>query len=197
MKPKETGKRIGYARVSSDDQELRLQIDALTRAKCWNIYQEKASAYKARRRPQLELALTDLRSGDTLVVWRLDRLGRDMRELIRLLDRVRETGAGFISLSESIDLTTPFGKLMFHVIGAFAQFESDSTAFRTKAGITAIQERGMRYGAKPRLSEKQAADLVQHRVDGKSVAWLAKRYKMSEGSVRNYLRRDASQEDKD
>src|SRR5262249_32803421 len=119
---KPAGKLIGYARVSTDEQELRLQLDALERVGCWNIYHEKASAFRpGRKRPQLELALTDLRPDDTLVVWRLDRLGRNLHENIKLLDRIRQTGAGFLSLTENIDLTTPVGRLMFHVIAAFAQ----------------------------------------------------------------------------
>lgn len=185
-----TGKRLGYARVSSDDQELRLQIDALNRANCWEIYQEKRSASKARRRPELELLLIDLREGDTLIVWRLDRLARDMRELIRILDRVREAGAGFLSLTENIDLTTPMGKLMLHILGAFAQFEADSTAQRTKAGIAAIQERGLRYGAKPKLSAVQAKKMVaEFRQGGWSKAAIGRKYGISPVSVTNYLER--------
>lgn len=185
-----TPKRIGYARVSTDDQELRLQLDALKKAGCFNIYQEKASAYKARRRPQLELALTDLRPNDVLVVWRLDRLGRDMRELIRLLDRVRETGAGFLSLTENIDLTTPIGRLMFHIIGAFAQFEVDSTSQRTSAGIKAIQERGARYGALPKLSDAKGARMVaEFKRGGITKAALGRKYGISPVSVTNYLER--------
>lgn len=184
------GKRLGYARVSSDDQELRLQLDALKRADCWNIYQEKRSASKARRRPELELLLIELREGDTLIVWRLDRLARDMRELIRILDRVREAGAGFLSLTENIDLTTPMGKLMLHILGAFAQFEADSTAQRTKAGIAAIQERGLRYGAKPKLSVAQAKKMVaEFRAGGWSKAAIGRKYGVSPVSVTNYLER--------
>lgn len=190
MVTKSLPKRIGYARVSTEDQELRLQLDALTKAGCWNIYQEHKSASKARRRPQLELALIDLRDGDTLVVWRLDRLARDMRELIRILDRVREAGAGFLSLTENIDLTTPMGKLMLHILGAFAQFEADSTAQRTKAGIEAIQTRGLRYGAKPKLSPKMAERMVaEFKAGGVSKAEIGRKYGVSPVSVTNYLER--------
>lgn len=176
--------------MSSDDQELRLQIDALKRADCWEIYQEKRSASKARKRPELEMLLIDLREGDTLIVWRLDRLARDMRELIRILDRVREAGAGFMSLTENIDLTTPMGKLMLHILGAFAQFEADSTAQRTKAGIAAIQERGLRYGAKPKLSAAQAKKMVaEFKEGGWSKAAIGRKYGISPVSVTNYLER--------
>ena len=184
------GKRLGYARVSTDDQELRLQLDALKRAGCWNIYQEKRSASKARRRPELEWLLLELRKGDTLVVWRLDRLARDMRELIRILDKVREADAGFMSLTESLDLTTPMGKLMLHILGAFAQFEADSTAQRTKAGIAAIQERGLRYGAKQKLPPKTAERMVaEFKAGGVSKADLARKYGVTAVSVTNYLER--------
>lgn len=184
------GKRLGYARVSTDDQELRLQLDALKRAGCWNIYQEKRSASKARRRPELEWLLLELRKGDTLVVWRLDRLARDMRELIRILDKVREADAGFMSLTENLDLTTPMGKLMLHILGAFAQFEADSTAQRTKAGIAAIQERGLRYGAKQKLPPKTAERMVaEFKAGGVSKADLARKYGVTAVSVTNYLER--------
>lgn len=191
------GKLIGYARVSTEDQELRLQLDALKKLECWNIYHEKASAFRpGRRRPQLELALMDLRPRDTLVVWRLDRLGRNLYENIKILNRIRETGAGFRSIVENIDLSTPIGRLFFHVIGAFAEFESDSTAQRTGAGIKAIQERGMRYGMKPKLSEKRAQQLVDDYdlfdADGERLytkARLARRYRISPVSVTNYLNR--------
>lgn len=189
MDAKPTGKLIGYARVSTDEQELRLQLDALKKAGCWNIYQEHVSASKRRKRPQLELALIDLRPNDTLVVWRLDRLGRNMHENIMLLDRIGKTGAGFKSLTENIDMTTAIGRLMFHIIGAFAQFESDSTAMRTAAGIKAIQDRGLRYGAKPKLSEARAAQLVKLRKRGLTKATLARRFGISAASVTNYEKR--------
>lgn len=183
------GKRLGYARVSTDDQELRLQLDALRRANCWNIYQEKRSASRARKRPELELLLVELRDGDTLVVWRLDRLARDMRELIRILDRVREAGAGFMSLTENIDLTTPMGKLMLHILGAFAQFEADSTAQRTKAGIAAIKERGLRYGAKRKLTPAQHRRVKELDAAGESKAEIARKFGVSPASVSNYVNR--------
>lgn len=189
----QAGKLIGYARVSTDDQELRMQIDALERAGCWNIYREKASAFRpGRKRPELELALIDLRPNDTLVVWRLDRLGRNLHETIKLLDRVRETGAGFKSLTENIDLSTAVGKLMFHIIGAFAEFEAASTSQRTAAGIRAIQERGLSYGAKPKLSAKRAAELVKLRkADPKrwTKAALARKFRLSPASITNYINR--------
>ena len=193
MDAKPTGKLIGYARVSTDEQELRLQTDALKKVGCWNIYEEKASAFRpGRKRPQLELALMDLRPEDTLVVWRLDRLGRDLHENIKLLDRIRQTGAGFMSLTERIDMSTPMGRLMFHVVGAFAEFEAASTAQRTAAGIAAAQARGLSYGAKPKLSEKRAAQLVKLRKANPKL-WtksrLGRKFGVSPASVTNYMKR--------
>lgn len=188
--PAPTGRLIGYARVSTDQQELRLQLDALQRAGCANVWQEKASAFKAgRNRPQLENALIDIRPDDTLVVWRLDRLGRNMGELIKLLDRIRETGAGFKSLTENIDMTTPVGRLLFHIIGAFAQFEVDSTSQRTSAGMEAMRERGYRLGAPRIVSEAKAFKIVAEKHAGKSMAELARKYRVSPGTIKNTLRR--------
>ena len=186
---KPTGKLIGYARVSTKDQKLRMQLDALKEAGCWNVYQEHASASKRRRRPQLELALMDLRPGDTLLVWKLDRLARDMRELYQLLDRIHAAGAGFKSLKENIDLTTPLGRLLLGLFGHLAQFEAELTAERTGAGIAALKARGFMYGARPKLSIAKAAELVRLRKSGATAAAVAKRFGVSAGSVRNYMQR--------
>jgi DNA invertase Pin-like site-specific DNA recombinase len=189
MDAKLTGKLIGYARVSTHDQKLRLQLDALEEAGCWNVYQEHASASKRRKRPQLELALTDLRPGDTLIVWKLDRLTRNLRELFLILDRIHEAGAGFKSLTEQIDLSTATGRLLLGMFGAFAQFAAELTAERTGAGIRAIQARGLQYGAKPMLSDAKAAQLVKMRKSGATIAETADKFKVSTGTVRNYMLR--------
>jgi DNA invertase Pin-like site-specific DNA recombinase len=183
-----TGKLIGYARVSTEDQELRLQIDALEKAGCWNIYKEHASATRGRR-PQLDLALIDLRPGDVFIVWKLDRLARNMRQLYAIVDRIHAAGATFKSLTEGIDFSTATGELMFGMLGHFAQFEAAMTAKRTAAGIKALKDRGFSYGAKPKLSAKQAAQLVRLRKNGLSKAVLARRFKISPASVSNYMRR--------
>ena len=174
--------------MSTEDQELRLQLDALEKAGCWNIYKEHKSATRGKR-PQLELALMDLRPGDVLVVWKLDRLGRNMRQLYAILDRVHAEGASFKSLTEGIDMTTPTGELMFGMLGHFAQFEAAMTAKRTAAGIKALQDRGFMYGAKPKLSDAKAAQLVKLRKTGLSKAVLAKRFGISPASVTNYINR--------
>ncbi len=125
---------IGYARVSTGEQTLDLQLDALNSAGCGKIYQETASGAKADR-PVLDEVLSYLRTGDTLVVWRLDRLGRSLKHLIEVVAALAERGIGFKSLTEQIDTTTPGGKLIFHVFGALAEFERDLIRERTQAGL--------------------------------------------------------------
>ena len=184
------GKLIGYARVSTADQSLRMQIDALERAGCWNIYKEHASASKGRKRPQLELALMDLRPSDTLIVHKLDRLARNLRELFLLLDRINEAGAGFRSLTEQIDLSTATGRLLLGVFGAFAQFAAELTSERTAGGIAALKARGYLYGPRPMLSDAKAAQLVKlASKKGANKSDLARRFGMTRASVNNYMKR--------
>jgi DNA invertase Pin-like site-specific DNA recombinase len=186
MDAKPTGKMIGYARVSTEDQELRVQLDALEKAGCWNVYQEKRSASKGKKRPQLELALMDLRPGDTLVVWRLDRLVRNARDMYTLLDRVTAAGANFKSLQEGYDFTTPMGQFVLGLLGLLAQLEAQWTSQRTSAGIKAIQDRGLRYGAQPKLSDTKTKALLRMRKAGASRAAVARKFRVSPGTVRNY-----------
>ncbi len=190
MQKPTTGKLIGYARVSTEDQELRLQVDALEKAGCWNIYKEHASATRGRR-PQFELAMTDLRAGDVFIVWKLDRLARNMRQLYAIVDRIHAAGATFKSLTEGIDFSTATGELMFGMLGHFAQFEVAMTAKRTAAGIAALKARGFSYGPKPKLSPAKAAQLVTMRKKGVSKANIARHFKISPASVSNYVRRAA------
>ena len=140
---------IGYARVSTDDQTLDLQRDALTQAGCDRIFTETMSGAKADR-PGLAEALAFARPGDTLVVWRLDRLGRSLRHLIETVTGLADRGVGFKSLTESIDTTSPGGKLIFHIFGALAEFERDLIRERTQAGLTAARSRG-RTGGRPKV----------------------------------------------
>jgi DNA invertase Pin-like site-specific DNA recombinase len=186
---KPTGKLIGYARVSTKDQKLRMQLDELERIGCHNIWQEHASASKGRKRPELENALIDLRPGDTLVVWKLDRLTRSLRELFQILDRVHAAGAGFFSITEQIDLSTPTGRLLLGVFGAFAQFAAELTAERTARGIKALQDRGFMYGRERMLSEVQHARLVRDRKRGLSYPELGRKYDVSTATARNYCMR--------
>ena len=189
MQKKVVPKLIGYARVSTEDQNLRVQLDALEKAGCRTIYQEKRSATRGPR-PQLELALIDLRPGDTLVVHKLDRLIRNARDAYKLLDRVEAVGATVISLTEPyLNVHTPIGEFTFGLTALLAQLEVRTTSQRTSAGIRAIQERGLRYGALPKLTEAQAAKLLALRKSGLTKAALAKRFKVSPATVANYEKR--------
>jgi DNA invertase Pin-like site-specific DNA recombinase len=145
--------RVGYARVSTEDQTLDLQRDALKRAKCRDIYEEHASG-KNTARPQLEACLKALRDGDTLIVWRLDRLGRSLGDLIRLTHELKARGVGFASLTEQIDTRSPSGQLVFHVFGALAEFKRNLIRERTMAGLKAARARGRKGGRPRKLSPK-------------------------------------------
>jgi DNA invertase Pin-like site-specific DNA recombinase len=156
---------IGYARVSTYDQTLHLQQDALTKAGCTKIFTDTASGAKTERKG-LEEALNYVRNGDTLVVWRLDRLGRSLPHLIATLTSLEERGIGFKSLMENIDTTTSGGKLVFHVFGALAEFERNLIRERTTAGLLAARARGRRGGRPKALTGKKlsiAQDLYDKR----------------------------------
>ena len=139
--------KIGYARVSTSDQSHDLQIDALTKSGCEKIYTETASGAKTSR-PELDALLGFIREGDTLVVWKLDRLGRSMSHLLQVVESLELKGVGFICLEQNINTTTPTGKLIFHIFGALAEFEKGLIQERTKAGLEAARSRG-RMGGRP------------------------------------------------
>ena len=156
---------IGYARVSTHDQTLNLQRDALEKAGCNKIFTDTASGAKAERKG-LDEALDYVRKGDTLVVWRLDRLGRSLPHLITTMTALEERGIGFKSLTENIDTTTSGGKLIFHIFGALAEFERNLIRERTNAGLIAARARGRRGGRPKALTPKQrsiALDLYEKR----------------------------------
>ena len=150
---------IGYARVSSDDQNLNLQKDALTRAGCERILEDRQSGAKADR-PGLRDALDYARDGDTLTVWRLDRLSRSLKDLIDLVSQLEARGIGLKSLHESIDTTSSSGKLIFHVFGALAEFERNLIRERTQAGLAAARARGRRGGRPKSLDAAKRAIAV-------------------------------------
>jgi DNA invertase Pin-like site-specific DNA recombinase len=156
---------IGYARVSTGEQTLDLQLDALTTAGCGKVYTETASGAKVDR-PVLDEILSYLRAGDTLVVWRLDRLGRSLQHLIEVVAELAERGIGFKSLSEEIDTTTPGGKLVFHVFGALAEFERDLIRERTQAGLAAARARGRTGGRPKKLADPKQLALARSLYDG-------------------------------
>lgn len=144
---------VGYTRVSTQDQKPALQRDALTDAGCEKLFEETASGAQ-RDRPQLQAAIDYMREGDTLVVWKLDRLARSMKQLIETVEGLDARGIGFRSLTEAIDTTTPSGKLVFHIFGALAEFERSIIRERTTAGLKAARDRGKLGGRPPALSEE-------------------------------------------
>lgn len=189
MQKQTTGKVIGYARVSTEDQDLRLQIAALESAGCWNIYKEKRSATRGPR-PELELALLDLRAGDKLLVWKFDRLVRNARDAYKLLDRIEESGAEIRSLTEPhLSTKTPLDRFLLGLTALLAQLEVDQTAARTSAGIAALKAQGFDYGPKPMLSPAKADALVKMRKAGFTAAEVAAKFKVSTGTVNNYVKR--------
>jgi DNA invertase Pin-like site-specific DNA recombinase len=146
--------RIGYARVSTQDQDVALQRDALTAAECERIFEDQASGARTDR-PGLAAALSYVRSGDVLVVWKLDRLGRSLPHLIETVTGLEARGIGFRSLTEAIDTTTSGGRLIFHIFGALGQFERDLIRERTRAGLAAAVTRGRRGGRKPVITAEK------------------------------------------
>lgn len=170
---KPPGDLIGYARVSTAEQNLDMQTAALRKAGCVNVYEEKVSAASSKRH-QLALIMKELREGDTFVVWRLDRLARSIRDLFKKLEQIDKAGAKFRSLTENFDTTTAGGRLLLHVIAAMAEFERDLTVERTQAGLRRARERGQVLGAKPKVSPAKfkliRADLAKRELSVKDVA---------------------------
>lgn len=145
---------IGYARVSTQDQNLDLQLEALNRAGCQKIFEDKLSGTRTDR-PGLDQALEHLRAGDTFIVWKLDRLGRSMRHLVDLVGQLQERRVNFRSLTDSIDTATPSGRFFFHVMASLAEMERELTAERTRAGLEAARQQGRTGGRKRRMTENK------------------------------------------
>ena len=179
--------RIGYARVSTDDQHLDLQRDALQQAGCSVIYEEAASG-KSAARPELEQCLKALRAGDTLVVWRLDRLGRSLKDLLRIVDDLKERGISFVSLTEKIETDTAAGKMAFHLFGALSEFERSLIRERTQAGLAAARARGRAGGRKPKLDDQQVREIKALLRDPDiQVADVARRYGVSRTTLYKHV----------
>ena len=178
---------LGYARVSTADQHPELQLDALQAAGCYRIFVDTASG-ALDDRPELTKALDHLRPGDTLVVWKLDRLGRSLRHLIETLTALQQRGVGFRSLQESLDTTTPGGKLIFHIFGALAEFERDLLRQRTQAGLAAARARGRTGGRPPSLTPTKRA-LARQLYDSRqyTLAEIARTLGVSRASIYRHL----------
>jgi DNA invertase Pin-like site-specific DNA recombinase len=178
---------VGYARVSTTDQNLDLQKDALQKAGCEKIFTDVASGAKSAR-GGLDAALAFMRPGDTLVAWKLDRLGRSLKHLIDIVTDLEQREVGFRSLQESIDTTTSGGKLNFHVFGTLAEFERDLIRDRTQAGLDAARARGKRGGRKRALTDKQiamAAELMQN--PNTSVTDVCKTFNVSKATLYRHV----------
>jgi DNA invertase Pin-like site-specific DNA recombinase len=181
------GHLLGYARVSTTDQQPHLQVDALTAAGCYRVFVETASGARTDR-PVLGQVLDQLRPGDTLVVWKLDRLGRSLRHLVDTVTGLAERGVGFRSLQEQVDTTTPGGKLVFHVFAALAEFERDLIRERTSAGLAAARARGGRGGRPSVLSAHKLQVAQEMYASGQyTVAAIAKTLGVSRASIYRHL----------
>jgi len=183
--------KVGYARVSTDEQNPALQIDALRKAGCDKVFTDKGVSGAAITRPQLDRCLRALKPGDVLAVWKLDRLGRNLAHLIETIEALRARGVGFQSLSEAIDTTSAQGKLLLHMLGALAEFERSLIAERTAAGRAAAAKRGVKFGRPTKLSHQQAIHARELRAGGKTVPDIAGLLGVSRYTVYRTLNRTA------
>lgn len=165
---------IGYARVSTDEQDTAAQRRALEAAGCERIFEERASGGRWDR-PQLHKLLEQLRPGDVLVVWKLDRLSRSLKDLLHLMETIQEVGAGFRSLTEAVDTTTPAGRMMMQMVGAFAEFERAMIRERTNAGLAAARSEGRVGGRPQKLSGRQREEAREMVMSGRKSAAEAAR----------------------
>lgn len=180
--------RIGYARVSTTDQHLDLQLNALDAAGCDVIFEDQGVSGASTKRPGLSRALRRLRTGDTLVVWRLDRLGRSLAHLIKTVSSLRNRGVQLRSLTEAIDTGTPTGNLVFHIFGAISEFERCLISERSAAGVAAARAKGRHLGRRPALTPNQIEAVRQaYFNDRLSVATIADQYRVHPRTVRRYL----------
>ncbi|CAA3923834.1 DNA-invertase hin [Staphylococcus aureus] len=190
--------KIGYARVSTGLQNLNLQEDQLNQYGCEKIFSDHISGSKSKR-PGLDKAIEFARAGDTIVVWRLDRLGRNMEDLITLVNELNNRGVSFHSLEENItkDKTSSTGQLLFHLFAAFAEFERNLILERSSAGRIAARARG-RYGGRPEKLNKQDLKLLKTLYDnGTPIKTIAEQWKVSRTTIYRYLNRLNNQENKD
>ena len=178
---------IGYARVSTDDQHLDLQRDALQKAGCERVFEDTASGAKAKR-VGLATLMAVLRAGDTVVIWRLDRLGRSLKDLIALVEQLDATGVGLRSVQENIDTASIGGRLVFHLFGALAEFERNLIRERTRAGLTAARARGRQGGRKKRLDPaKRAVALRLYHERQHTVEEICRMMGVGRSTLYNYL----------
>jgi DNA invertase Pin-like site-specific DNA recombinase len=181
------GHLVGYARVSTEEQLLDLQLNALNAAGCTNIYQEKVSG-AAKRRPQLDLAIKELQPGDTLVVWRLDRLARSQSEFYRRIEEIAAAGAQFRSISEKFDFSTAMGRFVIGILALTAELERQLIVSRTKAGMEAAKARGVRLGARVKFTPEKKAKAREWLTQSKpmTITEVARRLDLAQGTISNW-----------
>jgi len=180
---------VGYARVFTQDQDNAAQIAALKAAKCEKIFHEKASGGRWDR-TELNRLFDHLRKGDVVVVWKLDRLSRSLKDLLMLIEKIEMAGAGFRSLSESIDTTTPAGRMMMQIVGSFAEFERAMLRERTKNGLDSARKEGRVGGRRFKLKPNQQQEIIQSVKNGsKTAADLARLFAVHPSTISRLLRR--------
>jgi DNA invertase Pin-like site-specific DNA recombinase len=185
---------IGYARVSTSEQDLALQLDALNKAGCVKVFEDKASGARADR-PGLAEALAYVREGEVLVVWKLDRLGRSLKHLLATIEDLQKRDVGFRSLTEAIDTTTAGGRLILHIFGALSQFERDLIRERTRAGLSAAAARGRKGGRQPVVTpEKLRKAKALMKDPGLRIEEAAARIKVSRASLYRALQLEKEQQ---
>jgi DNA invertase Pin-like site-specific DNA recombinase len=174
---------IGYARVSTEEQSLKLQKTALRDAGCETIFEDKGISGAVFRRPGFEALLTQIGAGDTLVVWRLDRLGRSLGHLIKTINTLEKNHIDFRSLTENIDTGSSGGRLIFHIMGAIAEFERSLISERTRAGMQVAKRSGQRLGRPPLLSAERKREMLHALAAGASRQAVAQKYKISKRTL--------------
>ena len=182
---------IGYARVSTEEQKLDLQLDALRHHGCVQIYQDLGASGSLRVRPGLDECLADLRSGDVLVVWRLDRLGRSLQHLLQIVTDLQGRGIGLVSLTENIDTTSASGRLIFSVFGALAEYERAMIQERVRAGVAAAKDRGVRMGRRPALNPSRLRLVRKLVAEGEKPAAVARLLKVGRATIYRALKLSA------
>ena len=183
--------KYGYARVSTDDQKADLQIAALKQAGCRHIFTDQGVSGLASKRPELTRCLETLRAGDTLIVWKLDRLGRSLSHLVTVLSDLQGRGVAFKSLTEAIDTESATGRLLGHILAALAEFERALIVERTRAGLKAAKKRGQKLGRRPRLSNDQLAHARTLLEKGESPAAVARLLNVCRSTLYNSMKRTA------
>jgi DNA invertase Pin-like site-specific DNA recombinase len=194
---KKGGLLLGYARVSkADDQDNAAQVKALRLAGCKRVFEEKASG-GGWDRPQLHNALEQLREGDVLVVWKLDRLSRSLKDLLQIMEKVSDAGAGFRSITEAVDTTTSAGRMLMQMLGSFAEFERSMVRERTRAGLAAARDRGARLGRPAKLSAHQQQEVIKAVRDGsKTAADAARLFGLHRSNITRLLERSEMKADR-